>query len=102
MYNFETWAKSDFVPIEGQLVVFLVLMGQMLHNRVWFDKYNPSVHPLMHCTTLIVRIFPSPHGIRTGSCGYSHVRMESTWDPRVPAREPYVTCKVHVRHLSNP
>ena len=57
MYNFQTWATSDFMPIEGQLVVFLALTGQMSHNRVWIGKYNPSVYsraspdPVMPCTT---------------------------------------------------
>ena len=43
IYNFQTWAASDFVPIEGQLVVFLALTGQMSHTRVWLGKYNPSL-----------------------------------------------------------
>ena len=39
MYNFQTLATSHFVPIEGQLVVFLALMGQMLsmHSRDSLD-----------------------------------------------------------------
>ena len=44
MYSFQTWATSDFVPKEGQLVVFLALTGQMSHNHICFGKYNPSVH----------------------------------------------------------
>ena len=43
MYNFQTWATSDFMPIEGQLVVFLALTGQMSHNCVWLGKYNQRV-----------------------------------------------------------
>ena len=78
MYNFKTWATNDFVPIEGQLVVLLALTGQMLHNRVWFGNYNLSVHSraLPARSPLIVRVFPSSHGIRMGS--YNSRKTERT------------------------
>ena len=44
VYNSQTWATNDFVPIEGRLVVFLVLTGRMSHNCLWLGKYNSRVH----------------------------------------------------------
>ena len=98
MFNFQTWATSEFVPIEGQLVVFLALTGQMSHTHVWLGKYSPSVHsrvspdPVSHAP-LIVRVFPSPHGIHTGP--YGSRKSERTavpmpvWNPQRPLRCPH-------------
>ena len=73
----------------------------MSHNRVWLGKYKQSVHlraspdPVRPCTTDRIvtqnRTYGCPHG-----------RMESTGAPRVPAREPYGTCRVQVRYLATP
>ena len=112
----QIWATSDSGPIEGQLVVFLALTGQMSHNRVWLGKYNPSVHSraspdpvlkdLHHWShryfqartasardrtvpaKLNVRMFQCPYGIHRGF--------------RVLAREPHGIFKVHVRYLATP
>ena len=113
MFNFQTWATKDFVPIEGQLVVLLTLTGQMSHNRIWLGKYDPSVHsraspdPERRCTTDrmgIPKPARHPHGTvrfpQNCTYGCSHARMKSTGAPRVPAREPYGTCKVHVWYLA--
>ena len=119
----EGWAYTTFrhelpvipCPLEGQLVVFLALTGQMSHNRVWLGKCNPSVHsrasqnPVMPCTTDrtdIPKPARRPHGTvrfpQNWTYGCSHARMESTMGPRVLAREPYGTFKVHVRYLATP
>ena len=109
MYNFQTWATSDFVPTKVQLVVFLALTGQMSHNCVWLGKYNPSVYsraspdPVRSCTTDRTGI-PKPARDRKKSwtSGCSHARMKSTGALKVPARGPYGTCEVQVRYLATP
>ena len=115
MYNFQTWTTSNFVPIEGQLVVFLAIMGQMSHSRVWLGAYNPSVHSwassdvVRPCTTDqtgITKPAQHPHWTvrfpQSWKYGCPYARMKSTGAPRVPACEPYETCKVYERYLATP
>ena len=109
------YGLNDFVPTEVQLVVLLALTGRMSHSRVWPGKYNPNVHflassdPERRCPTDrtgIPKPARHPHGTvrfpQNWTYGYSNARMKSTGAPRMPAREPYGTCKVHVRYLATP
>ena len=91
IYNFQTWATSDFVPIEGQFVVFLALTDQIivfgLVNITRACTRGPHLAP-KGPASLIVRIFPSPHGIRTGPYGSRKTERTDVplpiWNPQGP------------------